>query len=125
MPTPSNWDITATRPVLFVSDIDRAIEWYAQIGFKEVFRNDRVYAVLQIGAHFIHLGTKMDPLEVGHAQAVMELRGVDAYYAYCTSQGATIHRGLEDRFYGMRDFQVRDPDGNLITFGEHRKTGQQ
>jgi len=30
----------------------------------------------------------------------------------------TLHRGLEEQPYGCRDFDVRDPDGHIIAFGE-------
>ena len=123
MSTAENWEITATRPVLIVSDIGRAVEFYTRIGFEEVFRNDIVYSVLRIGEHFIHLGTKMEAEGAGHSMAVIEMRGVDQYYAFCTKQRATIHREPQDRFYGMRDFQVIDPDRNVVTFGEHLKVG--
>ena len=123
MPAPGEWAITATRPVLIVSDVDRALAFYGRIGFEQEFRNDVVYAVVRMGAFSIHLGTRMDPVGQGMSQAVIEMRGVDAYYAFCIEQGVRIHREMQDRFYGMRDFQLTDPDGNIITFGERVPSG--
>ena len=31
--------------------------------------------------------------------------------------GARITRPLEDAVYGMREFEVTDPDGNVLCFG--------
>ncbi len=109
MPAPGEWAITATRPVLIVSDVDRAMAFYGRIGFEREFRNGVVYAVVRMGAFSIHLGTRMDPVVHGVSQAVIEMRGVDAYYAFCIEQGVRIHREIQDRFYGMRDFQLTGP----------------
>lgn len=42
---------------------------------------------------------------------------VDALYEAYQATGANIINALADRDYGMRDFDVRDPDGFLLTFG--------
>ena len=118
VPKPDNCRITATRPVMIVTDMDRAVDFYSKIGFTEVFRNDVVYSVLKMDGHFVHLGTRMDD-GAGYSQAFLEMKGVDEYYAYCLRQEVEIHRELVDQFYGLRDFQLLDPDGNLLTFGEH------
>lgn len=44
----------------------------------------------------------------------------DALYARATSAGAEIVRGLVDEDYGSRGFTVRDPEGNLWSFGTYR-----
>ncbi|WP_161631658.1 VOC family protein [Pseudonocardia asaccharolytica] len=40
----------------------------------------------------------------------------DALFARVTA-GATVIRGLEDTDYGSRTFAVRDPEGNVWSFG--------
>lgn len=42
---------------------------------------------------------------------------VDALYEAYRATSANIINALADRDYGMRDFDVRDPDGFLLTFG--------
>jgi uncharacterized glyoxalase superfamily protein PhnB len=44
----------------------------------------------------------------------------DRLFAQATAAGATVLRGLEDKDYGSRDFTVRDPEGNVWTFGTYR-----
>ncbi|MFE9246174.1 VOC family protein [Nocardiopsis sp. NPDC006938] len=44
----------------------------------------------------------------------------DALYARVTSRGADIIRPLADTDYGSREFGVRDPEGNLCSFGTYR-----
>jgi uncharacterized glyoxalase superfamily protein PhnB len=43
----------------------------------------------------------------------------DALFARATAAGATVVRGLVDEDYGSRGFSVRDPEGNLWSFGTY------
>ena len=55
--------------------------------------------------------------------------GNDAVYVVCTdpdalferavAAGAVVERGLEDTDFGSRTFTVRDPEGNLWSFGTY------
>jgi uncharacterized glyoxalase superfamily protein PhnB len=44
----------------------------------------------------------------------------DALFARATAAGAEVVRGLLDEDYGSRGFTVRDPEGNLWSFGTYR-----
>jgi uncharacterized glyoxalase superfamily protein PhnB len=44
----------------------------------------------------------------------------DALFARATAAGAEVVRGLADEDYGSRGFTVRDPEGNLWSFGTYR-----
>ena len=44
----------------------------------------------------------------------------DALFARATAAGAEVVRGLKDEDYGSRGFTVRDPEGNLWSFGTYR-----
>jgi uncharacterized glyoxalase superfamily protein PhnB len=44
----------------------------------------------------------------------------DALFERATAAGADVVRGLEDEDYGSRGFTVRDPEGNLWSFGTYR-----
>ena len=44
----------------------------------------------------------------------------DALFARATAAGAEVVRGLEDEDYGSRGFSVRDPEGNVWSFGTYR-----
>ena len=43
----------------------------------------------------------------------------DALFARATAAGAEVVRGLEDTDFGSRTFTVRDPEGNLWSFGTY------
>ena len=44
----------------------------------------------------------------------------DALFARATGAGADVVRGLKDEDYGSRGFTVRDPEGNLWSFGTYK-----
>ncbi len=44
----------------------------------------------------------------------------DALFERATAAGAEVVRGLKDEDYGSRGFTVRDPEGNLWSFGTYR-----
>lgn len=44
----------------------------------------------------------------------------DALFERATAAGAEVVRGLRDEDYGSRGFTVRDPEGNLWSFGTYR-----
>ncbi len=43
----------------------------------------------------------------------------DALYEQAVAAGAEVVRGLRDEDYGSRGFSVRDPEGNLWSFGTY------
>lgn len=43
----------------------------------------------------------------------------DAHHATAVAAGATVVRELEDMDYGSREYSVRDPEGNLWSFGTY------
>jgi uncharacterized glyoxalase superfamily protein PhnB len=46
----------------------------------------------------------------------------DALFDRATAAGAEVVRGLRDEDYGSRGFTVRDPEGNIWSFGTYRGT---
>ena len=43
----------------------------------------------------------------------------DGLFERAVAQGAEVVRGLKDEDYGSRGFSVRDPEGNLWSFGTY------
>jgi uncharacterized glyoxalase superfamily protein PhnB len=44
---------------------------------------------------------------------------VDAHHARAAAAGADIVRPLNDTSYGAREYSLRDPEGNLWSFGTY------
>lgn len=56
---------------------------------------------------------------VGSASCRVQLSGIDALHEHCQSLGIIHPNGpLRRTGWGTREFDVLDPDGNLITFFE-------
>jgi uncharacterized glyoxalase superfamily protein PhnB len=47
----------------------------------------------------------------------------DAHHERAVAAGATVVRPLEDTEYGSREYSVRDPEGNLWSFGTYDPDG--
>lgn len=110
-----------TSVVIHVSDFNRAIKYYTAIlGFTEDFKLE-AYAGLVLDGVAIHLSGPANPgmkKALGGAHFCIEVDEVDTYFNTISRKGALIAVPLEDRYYGMRDFAVNDPDGNTLVFGK-------
>jgi len=119
--TPYKLEVAA--PIFPVTDVRRAIAYYTmslmfEIGFEWSDSDSEPvrYAVLQSGNTELHLTETEAPRET---IAYFFVDGVQMYYEEVRRHGAQITREIEDHPWEMREFEVADPDGNLIVFGEH------
>jgi catechol 2,3-dioxygenase-like lactoylglutathione lyase family enzyme len=116
MVAPRLIEATAT---LRASDVTALAEWYRdKLGFAiamswgepaEYARVQRDGVELAIG----RLGELFGPSSV---YAIVS--GVDELYAEFVARGVAIAREIGDQPYRMRDFDLFDPEGNRICFGE-------
>jgi uncharacterized glyoxalase superfamily protein PhnB len=58
--------------------------------------------------------------EPGTASTYVVTDAPDALFDRATAAGAEVVRELRDEEYGSRGFTVRDPEGNLWSFGTYR-----
>ena len=49
--------------------------------------------------------------------------GIEAFYAQCAANGATIIKPLTETPWGTKDFYVEDPDGYIVCFGGRPAAG--
>ena len=56
----------------------------------------------------------------GNASLYVVTDAPDALFERATVAGAEVVRGLKDEDYGSLGFTVRDPEGNLWSFGTYR-----
>ncbi len=71
----------------------------------------------------IMLGSARDDawaLQPGTFGAYVVAENIDALYERVTAAGADIIRKPEDTDYGSREFALKDPEGNLWSFGTYR-----
>ncbi len=110
--------------VLHVKDLAASLSFYQdKLGFTVTFQwqEPPTYAILKRDeAVQIHLSQREG------AEIQKELSGtsiyifaydVDALYQEFLDKDVAIEIPIANQDYGMRDFDVRDPDGNQLTFG--------
>jgi catechol 2,3-dioxygenase-like lactoylglutathione lyase family enzyme len=120
--------MTGAATVFTVRDIAKSIEHYRDaLGFAVTFQYGKptFYACLCRDEVSLHLlaahGTKRLP---GNGGICIFVKDVDAVHAELVDRGAKVVKPPQDYDYGMRDFDVVDPDGNQLTFGmESRPAG--
>ena len=125
-PTPQVW------PTLRATDARALIRFLVEaFGFRETVvhgegdRVDHAQLAWPLGGG-IMLGSVRDddgpgwPLRPGTFGAYVVTDDPDALYARAVAAGATVHMELNDTDYGSREFSVRDPEGNLWSFGTYR-----
>jgi len=109
--------------VLAVNDVDASISFYQNmLGFTLTFSQGTPtdYAVLRRDETVhIHLTKKAENMPMGnHASMYIFVYDVDKLFNEFQHQNVIPHETVADRDYGMRDFDVKDPDGHIITFGQ-------
>lgn len=116
-------------PVLQVADVGRSEAFYRdKLGFfSHGAWGDRPdFCIVQRGAVTIALDRSRDDGPAPTNQwwaAYVYVEDADALLAEVTAAGVEVVRGIEDAPYGLRDFDVRDPDGHIIAFGSDLMPG--
>ena len=108
--------------VIPVTNLSASLSYYLEkLGFicDFTWKDPPEYAVLHRGGVSVHL-TAANPdvrAKMDAPIAYVFVHDVDLVYAQLVSAEARISEPVADRDYGMRDFDVVDPDGYCITFG--------
>ena len=110
-----------SNTVFNVSNLDESIRFYIDtLGFKLDFQYGEpyFYAGLSYGPVNLHISTKY-PLRdnTGHGHLYITCDEVDNYYEVLVKKGVRIVSPLGDQPYGLKDFSITDPDGNMLGFG--------
>ena len=58
-------------------------------------------------------------IALGNRAAEFEVRGLDALYDEYVERGAIIRFEPKHQPWGVRDFQIDDPEGNRVYIYEH------
>ena len=112
--------LEAAVPILSVSDLSEALEYYQHVlGFRVEWRwgePPRLASVCRDRVE-VNLSQSSEP-KPRLSKVYFQMAGVDAYDRHVTMAGATVAVPLADRPCGMRDFRIVDPTGNELSFGE-------
>jgi catechol 2,3-dioxygenase-like lactoylglutathione lyase family enzyme len=108
--------------VFVVADVAKSTEHYRDVlGFTVTFEYGAptFYVCLCRDEVALHLlAASPNRRQPGNGGICIFVRDVDAVYAELAARGARIVKPPQDYDYGMRDFDVLDPDGNQLTFGK-------
>ena len=122
--------VEAVHPVLMSKDVDRALRFYARLGFATAFRDvakETRYAVAVRDGAELHLQWHAaDAWPAGQDRPTYRFLvvDVDALYAELAADrelapslaSASPWRVPGDTPWGTREFHLRDPDGNGLQF---------
>lgn len=99
--------------------------FYKQFGFEGgPHEFDSGYAILRRGSVELHFFTHKElvPAE-SSAGCYVRVMDVDSFYRSCLpsalpSKGIPRMDAIEDKPWGLREFAIVDPDGNLLRIGQ-------
>ena len=111
---------------IFVRDIKRSVAFYCRLGFA-LLRDAGDFVELTWEDHRLFLAELsalqgVQPIEqppvpkFPFANVRVMVPNVDDYWRLANQIGASIIVPIDDRYYGLRDFTIADPDGFGIRF---------
>ncbi len=115
--------ISHVASVLPVQNISEMTSFYStKLGFKIEFtwEDPPSYVVLPRDSFKIHLAQSDSSTKKGQRRpfAFVFVMDVDELYKELTGRGVTEISTPENADYGMRDFELTDPENNVIIFGK-------
>ena len=129
-PPPSSPRLLNATPILFVRDVAAAARFYGErLGFDIDFLHGRppFYGSVSRDGACLHLRLVGAPNFADLAQretslilATVAVSNVKALFAEIEGRGAAFAQRLVQQAWGGLDFQIRDPDGNVISFVQYR-----
>jgi len=109
-------------PILPSRDLEETLDFYRSLGFAVIYeqRDPEPYAVLrkgQLELHFFEL-MHLDARDNSHG-AYLRVSDAQAVHDELSSKvhGPARLHDIADRPWGMREFALRDPSGNLLRVG--------
>ena len=116
--------LTSFAPQFLVDDLARSMAYYEKLGFTFAEPWDGFYAIGVRDGLELHLkeapkneAERRHRRENEHLDAAAGVDGIEAFYAACVANGATILKPLADTAWGTKDFYAEDPDGYVVAFG--------
>ena len=101
---------------LFVSEMDRAVDFYESLGFEACSGGrGKPFTSFLAGPGYINLAAGTPPSSLW-GRVIIYVSDVDAMYARALDAGHVAETTPADASWGERYFHLRDPDGNELSF---------
>ncbi len=105
----------SVAPRFVVHDMEQALAFYGQLGFQTTY-HDEHFAIVERDRVDLHLNYYADPPK-GHAVCWIAITNSEVLYQQYLTTNA-VQSVLEAKPWGLKEFFIRDPFGNLILFAE-------
>lgn len=105
------------QPCWKVRELDAATAFYSSLGFSLGYRSQDVHQLIHRDEVTIHLST----VDGGQGACQIMVDNVDELFGELSALGVGILNdglGDRDRDWGCRDFSIKDPDENTMTFSQ-------
>lgn len=127
MPAPEQIGLLDSTPVLAAVDYERARAFYRdQLGYTitEEGGDPPRFGIFRRGKSQLFVDSwKGRRAPVANLwSAYVHVTNLAALASEFEGRGIILTRAITDTVYGMREFEVTDPDGNIICFGEDLDT---
>jgi catechol 2,3-dioxygenase-like lactoylglutathione lyase family enzyme len=116
---------------IVVRDIRRSIAFYRRLGFSLLrdagdfaeltWEDHRLFLAEASAFHGVDHVESAEPPSFPLANVRVMVRNVDDHWQLALQSGARIVVPIGDRYYGLRDFTIADPDGFGIRFATDLK----
>lgn len=130
--------MASLRPILSVADVDAATAFYCeQLGFDRQFSlQDAHGATFFASVSFEGGSIMLSRQQISDLPAATRRQAradvtllialpptieIDAFYAELQRKGVTIVGAIADKFWGSREFTLRDPQGYHIAFTQAKR----
>ena len=108
-------------PIMTTTDVRRTVKFYETLGFSVEVYNDFVMTRRDNVELFLSLNPDHDPKRTASCVFV-RVDDANALHACWQTAGVGDVRPLRDTDYGIREFAVIDPDGNMMLYGSPHST---
>lgn len=112
-------------PILPCRDLDATLAFYGALGFSIDFEqlDPSPYAIVTFAAAELHFAGRAAPAVERLAGAYLRVENADAVHRAWSrlglpAEGAPSVSDIADRDWGMREFELVDPDGNRLRVGQ-------
>ena len=112
--------IKGASPVLPCKDVNETVEYYRdKLGFDKTWTHEDIYGGAYNGSSEFHFQKTQS--EIHPVMVYCFVDNADAVYEFLKSNNVEILVPPEDQVFGLRDFNFKDLNGNIICFASEIK----